>query len=292
MKKILIIGQGSLGYYIKKQAILEGYDVLGTYHNTKEIDSLFLNVCDINSIEDIIKNENPDYTINCAARGDVDYLETHSEDAFNVNTLGVENVAKVLHENKIRLVHISTDSIFDGIKGNYSEEDQPNPVNVYTQSKYEGEKKVSQISNNYLIIRTNFYGLYPNGRYFFNWILDNIKQKKSFLGFTDIFFSPLDVSTVSKMITESLEINYNGILHLASDCSISKYDFIKNILDYFNLKNPLSKGSIDDQKLIACRPKNTSLNNLKSKDLLTIEIPSFLDWIKENEMMINRYLNN
>ena len=94
------------------------------------------------------------------------------------------------------------------------------------------------------------------------------------------------------MITESLEINYNGILHLASDCSISKYDFIKNILDYFDLKNPLSKGSIDDQKLIARRPKNTSLNNLKSKDLLTIEIPSFLDWIKENNMMINRYLNN
>ncbi len=292
MKKILIIGQGSLGYYIKKQAILEGYDVLGTYHNTKEIDSLFLNVCDINSIEDIIKNENPDYAINCAARGDVDYLETHSEDAFNVNTLGAENVAKILHENKIRLVHISTDSIFDGIKGNYSEEDQPNPVNVYAQSKYEGEKKVSQISSNHLIIRTNFYGLYPNGRYFFNWILDNIKQKKSFLGFTDIIFSPLDVSTVSKMITESLEINYNGVLHFASDCSISKYDFIKNILDYFNLKNPLSKGSIDSQKLIACRPKNTSLNNLKSKDLLTIEIPSFLDWIKENEMMINRYLNN
>ena len=87
-------------------------------------------------------------------------------------------------------------------------------------------------------------------------------------------------------------INYNGILHLASDMSISKYDFIKITLDHFNLKNPLIKASIDKQNLVAKRPKNTSLNNHKSKNLFKIEIPNYIDWLNENKILINRYLNN
>ena len=227
MKKILLIGKGSLGNYIKNQSTFQEYNILCTSHTSQETDCFSLNVCNIESVDNLIKNENPDYIINCAARGDVDYLETHPDDAFSVNSIGAENIARISKENKIRLVHISTDSVFDGIKGNYSEEDEPNPVNIYAKSKFEGEKNISKISNNYLIIRTNFYGFYSSGKYFFNWILNNIKQKNDFLGFADVIFSPLDVATLSKLIVESLSINYNGILHLASDMSISKYDFIK-----------------------------------------------------------------
>jgi dTDP-4-dehydrorhamnose reductase len=292
MQKILLIGQGSLGEYIKNQAILKNYKIVGTFNDSKKPNCLFLNICEINSIEKIVKNVNPDYIINCASSGDVDYLESHPEIAFNVNSLGAENIAKISHENKIRLIHISTDSVFDGIKGNFKETDSPNPVNIYGKSKYEGEKNILKICNDFIIIRTNFYGLYSTRKYFFNWILDNIKKNQSFLGFDDVIFTPLDVSTLSKMIILSLNINFNGILHFSSDTPISKYNFIKNTLNFFELKNSLKKGSIESAQSLALRPKNTSLNNEKSKEFIKIQIPSYNDWFKQNKDLINRYLNN
>ncbi len=292
MKKILLIGQGSLGHYIKKQAVMNDFEIFGTYYKNTSPDSSCLNICDIDSVEKVVKKINPDFAINCAARGDIDFLETHPKEAFDVNSIGAKNVAQICNENKTRLIHISTDSVFDGIRGNYDESDKPNPQNAYAQSKFDGEKNVAQICNDYIIIRTNFYGLYPTRKYFLNWIFENIKQGKGFTGFSDVIFSPLDASTLSKMIVESLEIQYSGILHLSQNFPISKYDFIKNILDYFKLKNPLRKGSIDDQKPGVKRPKNTSLNNAKSKFFIKTKIPGYMEWVKENQSSLNRYLNN
>src|SRR5579863_6043251 len=99
----------------------------------------------------------------------------------------------------------------------YTEEDIPNPINVYAQSKALGEKFVKENTSNYVIIRTNFYGHNNEGKFLFNWILNTLKQKKELIGFDDIIFTPLEVSNLAKMISEISITDYSGIIHLSSN---------------------------------------------------------------------------
>ena len=105
-------------------------------------------------------------------------------------------------------------------------------------------------------------------------------------GFDDVIFAPLEVSNLSKMILEISTKNYVGLIHLASDDAISKYQFALMVADIFKLKKELiTKGSVDDINFVANRPKNTSLVNKKAKRLLNTPITSLFDWlnvIKDN----------
>ena len=192
----------------------------------------------------------------------------------------------IAQRHKIKLIHISTDSVFDGKQGRYSENDTPYPCNIYAKSKLRGEEFVKEFSENYVIIRTNFYGYDKKNRFLFNWILSMLKQKKKFIGFDDVIFTPLEVSNLSKMILEISTKNYVGLIHLASDDAISKYQFALMVADIFKLKKELiTKGSVDDINFVANRPKNTSLVNKKAKGLLNTPIISLFDWlniIKDN----------
>lgn len=287
VKKILVIGQGFLGEYIAKTAIKLGHDTIGTHYVGPS--QLTLDISNFNQVESLIRKINPDYVINSAARTDIDFLETHQDIAMQVNCIGAGNIAKICHENKIRLLHVSTDSVFDGNKGNYSEDDKPNPINVYAKSKHKGELEVSKYSKNHVIVRTNFYGINHRGAYFFNWILTSLKSKSSIIGYTDIIFSPLDVTTLSEMIMELFDIKHTGILHLSSGKPISKFDFIIQVAKQLNKSTDIIKpGKSDDTKVP--RPKNTSLRNDLAKKLLRTQVLDLSMWIQQNQSDINKYL--
>ena len=230
-KKILLFGKGFLGSNIVLNNKKNNYKITSTHKAGKEKNDQFsLDIFNISTIEKIILKTNPDFIINCIARGDIDFLEKDLDLAMKVNCYGVSNIAKIAKENKIRMLHISTDSIFDGKRGNYVEEDIPNPINNYAKSKYAGEKEIMKSTNDYVIIRTNFFGLDQRGNYLFNWILNNVKKSTTMYGFSDVIFSPLNIDCLSKMILELLEIKFKGIIHLSSDKVISKHDFILEIL--------------------------------------------------------------
>ena len=289
-KKILVIGLGFLGRYIYDEAKRLGFEVIGTNH-AEATESIFLEVSDENQVRDIINKIKPDYVINCAARTDIDHLETHPQIATQVNVIGPKNIAKICSENNTRLIHISTDSVFDGIKGNYSEKDIPSPINVYARSKYEGELEITKNSKNYVIIRTNFYGINKRGTYFFNWILDNLKNDSQITGYTDIIFSPLDVQTLSKMIIEFLDTNYIGVIHLSSGKPISKFDFISQVAKNLGISTGnIKQGEQSKDPNSAPRPKNTSLSNELAKKLLKTQIPDLSTWIDSNRTQIDKYL--
>ena len=289
-KKILVIGAGFLGSKILEIGNVTGYEVVGTSRIAQN-NTISLDISNIDEAENLLRKINPDYVINCASRNEIDFLESHADLAMQVNSVGARNVAKICSDNKVRLVHISTDSVFDGAKGWYSENDKPNPLNIYSKSKYEGELMVSSNINNYVIVRTNFYGVNKNGKYFFNWILDNIKSNKTMTGFSDVIFSPLGITTLAKMIVELLEIKYNGILHLSSGKTISKFDFISKVVSFLGKSTSLVRqGRITDMKLPARRPLNTSLRNDLSKKLLKTEDMGLYDWLVQNSEEILKYL--
>jgi len=182
------------------------------------------------------------------------------------------------------LIHISTDSVFDGTKGSYKEEDSTNPINVYGKSKLLGEKLLQENLDNFIIIRTNLFGYNHQERFLLNWILKNLKEQKEFTGFEDIIFNPLEISFLSDLIVKLGNIEYSGIVHLGSDEIISKYDFGCEVADILGFdKKVIKKGSIEHSNLIAKRPKNTSLSNLKAKKILKINFPS----LKEQILKIN-----
>jgi dTDP-4-dehydrorhamnose reductase len=272
--KLLIIGRGFLGSAVFSIASSLGISTITTNHKT-------LDITKIESIEKIVSNSKPDVVVNCAALTNVDQIETDPRMAYAVNAHGAKNVALTSLKNKIKLIHISTDSVFDGKKGMYVENDLPNPINEYTKSKKMGEDFVKEISDDFVIVRTNFYGYNTEGKYLFNWVLQNLQNKKPITAFGDIIFSPLEINNLAEMIVEIARGNVTGIIHLSSKEVISKYDFALEIGNFLKSDPSLiRKGTVMDASLIAKRPSNTSLSNLRAQKLLDTKPISLEFWLK------------
>jgi len=280
MERILIIGRGFLGESIVNEFADLEYKIGATRFLNIGKGDFQVDVRDIGSINTCIKKFKPDIIINCAANTQLDFLEENPKIAFSINAEGAKNVATVCEREKIRLFHISTDGIFDGKKGSYNEQDKPNPLNVYAKSKFLAEKYVSEKCSDYVIIRTNFYGNNCDGKFLFNWVYNNLKRNKTFIGFADIVFTPLEITNLSKMIAELANKKFHGIIHLAASRPINKYEFALKVGEIFNIStNLIKKGSVEDLKLKALRPKNTSLSNEKSKSFLKTKEISLEEWL-------------
>ncbi len=168
-------------------------------------------------------------------------------------------MAKICSNKKIRLIHVSTDAIFNGERGGYSEDSSPDPINFYAKTKLEGEKFVSSKTSDYVVIRTNFYGLSSNGNGLLNWILRNLVNKKKFMGFDDVVFNPLWVGNLAECLVRLADIPYTGILNVAGNQTLSKYEFAITVAENLGYKDAKIKKVSSDQmpSLVARRPKKT-----------------------------------
>lgn len=283
-KKILVIGKGFLGNSIFLMAENLGFQAVGTKISGDNI----LDVCSLDSIQNIVSKMNPDVIVNCAALTDIDAIESNPKKAYDVNAYGAKNVSMVAQQMKIKLIHVSTDSVFDGLKGMYVEEDIPNPVNEYAKSKKLGEDFVTETCDNSIIIRTDFYGYNAEGKFLFSWILNNLQNENIITAFDDVIFNPLQVTNLASMIIDLFDVDFTGILHLSSNEVMSKYQFATKIANNLGFSNALiRKGSIKESKFIAKRPLNTSLSNLKSRKILKTDIINLDDWLKSFKASYN-----
>lgn len=282
MNNVLVIGSGFLGTNIVNEYRNNGIRVIGTNFNNESDNGVHVDITNTNSIVNCVEKYSPDIIINCAANVNVDALEKDERLAFSVNAYGAENIARVCKNYKIRLLHISSDAVFDGNKGMYEEDDEINPINIYAKSKVLGEKLISENLENYVIIRTNFFGFHSEGKFLFNWILSKLKNNEEFPAFNDVFFNPLEVTDLSRLIYQLSEKDFSGILHLSSDEVFSKFKFAKIISESFGFDSKLIRtSSIDSLNLNAKRPKNTTLVNNKAKKLLDVKIHKLDTWLKE-----------
>jgi dTDP-4-dehydrorhamnose reductase len=277
-EKILVVGSGFLGSNIAQE--FKEHTVTQTNLSKTMNGSHILNIIDKEKVMRCFQKFKPTIVINCAANTDVDFLEKNADIAYSINSEGVKNLAIASEKFKARLIHISTDGIFDGKHGMYSEKDNPNPINIYAKSKLMGEKNVIENCSDHVILRTNFYGNFPKGKSLFNYILTKLQKKEQIVGFSDVFFTPLEVSNLSCLISEITFSNHVGILNLSSNELMSKYQFCCNIAKIFNFNSSLiKKGSIEDMGFIAKRPKNTTLDNTKSMNIIKSKIVPLTDWL-------------
>ena len=278
MEKILIIGKGFLGNTTSIIAKTKNFQVF----EASQKSDIRIDITNIESVENAVKKTSPDIILNCAALTQVDEIEENPKNAFEVNAYGAQNIAKISSKYSSRLIHISTDSVFDGKKGNYLETDKPNPINEYGKSKQLGEKFVQEVSSDFIIIRTNFYGNNKEGKFLFNWILQNLQQNKRFAGFTYIFFNPLEIGNLSTILLELSRSDYNGILHIGSDKTYSKYKFAKIIAEKLGYDSDLVfEKALEEGEFMAKRPENTSLNNHLFKKLIKDEPQNLEIWLEK-----------
>ena len=147
---------GASGFFGKPlfSALSDSFDVIGTGQTRPEKEMVLLDICDAKAVRDFFSREKPELVVNLAAITDVDACEKNPEQAQAVHVSGTQNLADACQKSNCRFFYFSTDFVFDGTKGNYSESDPVNPINVYGKTKWEGEK-IAQTVPEHLIIRTS-----------------------------------------------------------------------------------------------------------------------------------------
>ncbi len=259
MGRILVIGaKGMLGRDLMEVLRLDfrSDEIIGW--DIDEID-----ISEESSIEKIVMIR-PQILINLAAYTDVDGCEKGRERAFLVNTEGVKNVTIAARRAGSKVIYISTDYIFDGKKNEpYLEDDMPNPINVYGQSKLEGERYIRELLERGLIIRTQWlYGRHGNN--FVSSILRQAKEKKILYIVSDQIGSPTYTLDLSWAISLLIKRNSWGVFHVANSGSCSWYTFGERILEFSGLRDvKVVPISTEQSGRIASRPSYSVLNTEK-----------------------------
>jgi len=278
-KKLLITGiSGLLGNNLA-YIFRDKYDITGWYNSHKVfipgVDSFKVDITDKQSAKEFLSDYKPDIILHCASLTNIDYCENNKEETRRVNVEGTENIASACSNQDTKLVYISTDSVYDGKKGNYTEDDPVSPCNYYGLTKYESEDAI-KAHKNHIIVRTNIFGWnIQNKHSLAEWILYNLQRGCSINGFTDAVFSSIYTIEFAKIMDTMLNKDLTGTFNLASRTSLSKYEFAALIAETFNKDKALIKPiSIEDYSFSAKRGKNLSLDTQELSRALAQDMPT------------------
>ena len=242
--KLLITGaSGLLGYKVTQLALRKGHDVYSLY-NENEIKlgtPIKLDITKKGAISKVITRVKPEAIIHTAAYTNVDGCETNKTLAWKANVEATRNIALESALINAHLIYVSTDYVFDGEKGFYSEEDQPNPINFYGYTKLKGEEFVMKHNKEGCITRTSvIFGWGKTEKLnFATWIINMLNQRKDVKILTDQYVSPTLNTNLAEMLLEIAEKRIGGILHAAGATRVSRYDFALRLAEVFKLDKQL-----------------------------------------------------
>ena len=271
--KILITGaNGQLGQCIKKQST--AFSSLDLHY----FSSVQLDITKAEEVNKVFAQGNYDWCINCAAYTNVEKAESDKEKAFLVNAEGANNLAKACLENQVKLIHISTDYVFNGKKeSTYTEEDEVNPINVYGASKLKGEEYIQQQLKEFFILRTSW--LYSEfGHNFFNTMLRKSTEKDCILKITtEQKGTPTNANDLALAVLQIITDNKSdyGVYHYSNEGKATWYDFAKAIFSNAEKLNQVNLIASNEYKTIAERPLNSVLGKEKIKNKLGLKIPAW-----------------
>jgi len=285
--KLLITGvSGLLGINLAQETMTE-HDIVGLDRGklvSAPYKVLNVDILESGAMNSIIESVRPDWVINCAGLADLDACEDNPQLARRLNTDLPALMAKACKARDISFVHISTDAVFDGTMNSfYKEEDEPNPLGVYPQTKLDSERAVLAENPNAIVARVNFYGWSLSGRrslaeFFFY----NLTNNKSMSGFTDVKFCPMLVNDTARTLIKMIKKNLSGLYHLVGPQAMSKYQFGVELARKFNLREGgISPKSINTSSLNARRSNNLCLSINKLSTDLGESLPEFSTGLDE-----------
>jgi len=281
LKKILITGaSGQLGKTLKT-LFSSKYDIIPTSKNHYTYQkNYFLDITNPILIRDIVSATSPDIIINLAALTNVDLCEKKPDLAFSVNFTGLQNIVKIFNGP---IIQLSTDYVFDGKTGQYSENSSVNPINVYGRTKLEAENFLKENSKDSLIIRTNVLYDYmsESPASFLNWVVKSLQDDKKINVVDDQWNNPTWTHSIAVAIDKAIEFELNGLIHWGDNDYISRFDFAIKIAETFQLKknliNPIKTAELNQ---IAARPLKGGLNVDRAKSILNLEPSNISDCLK------------
>lgn len=296
-KKILVTGAsgllgGNILFNFPKNWFLTG---LVNHHSLEPKDNIEIVSADLmEDIDGFIKKQgNFDVILHTAALTSVEQCEEKKDLAYKMHVEVTGKLAEWAKNIGAHFVHISTDHIFDGKDGNYSEESPAKPVNYYAQSKLDAEKIIQEIGGQCTIVRTNFFGFNLQDKQdIAGWMIDSLKQNKKINLFNDVFFSPILVNRLVDLLAQIIEQQSFGIINVVSVDGCSKYDFGIKLADAFGLdKSLINPISIDESNLKVARPKNMTLNTTKAQELFSGKVPTVDECITEYKKLFDNQYN-
>lgn len=244
----------------------------------KSIRSIIFEAGNKKNVVKVLSEITPDIIINCTAITIVEDCQKNPGQAFKVNAAFPAILAEWTSKNNKKLVHFSTDAVFDGEKpplAGYAESDKPKPLNVYAKTKLRGERLIQQADPNALILRINIIGI--RGREPFplaEWIIRSLASGQKISGFTDVFFAPLFTEDIVKLTLKALKYNLSGLYHLNAKNYINKFSFARLIAKEFRYDKNLIFPSISSQELSVNRPLRTYLSSSAFTDKIRCTLPT------------------
>lgn len=296
-KKILITGSNGLLGQKLIEALKNQHEVLATsigdciISDTTGFLYQSLDITDRNSISNTFENFNPDVVINTAAMTDVDGCEEKKELCDKVNVAAVAYLRDECEKYKAHLIHISTDFIFDGEDGPYSETDEPNPLSYYGLSKLKSEQLLYDSTINWTILRTIIlYGTAENlqRNNIVLWGRKALKEGKPLNIIDDQFRSPTLAEDLAKACVLAIEKQATGIFNASGKDFMSIFEMIERMADFYNCdKSNINRISSETLNQKAKRPPKTGFILTKSKEELGYEPHSFEEGLKLLEQQLN-----
>ena len=279
MKILVTGGDGQLGNALKKRSV--NYpDYVFTFIDVQDLD-----ITDSKGMADFLTAKHPDVIINCAAYTAVDKAESDPERAMSVNAIATGEMARICSASGIRLIHISTDYVFDGMNYKpYRETDLINPVSVYAKTKQEGERLILQKEVKGVIIRTSWlYSEY--GQNFVKTILKKGKELGKLRVVYDQVGGPTYAGDLAQAILDIIpgvvSSDSMEIYHYANEGVISWYDFAEAIVELSGINCKLEPIETKDYPLPAARPFYSVFNKTKMKEAFGLNIPYWRTSLKQ-----------
>ena len=295
-KRILIVGSnGMLGqrlteYYRRKENVelyLTSAEEESFFENT---DYSQLDIRDKTAVKSVIMNFFPDTVINVAAYTDVDGCETNKKLAWEINVEGVKNLALYSQGIDAQIIHISTDYVFDGKNGPYTEEDKPNPISYYGRTKLASENVLKSSGARHSVIRTNvLFGPAKFGRPdFVKWVVNSLREEKQIKIVTDQFGNPTYLDDLVDGIVSIETLEAEGLYNIGGRDFLTRYEFTEEIADFFELdKSLVIPIKTAELKQAARRPLKSGLITAKAERELGYNPRSIAKALKEMKRELN-----
>lgn len=255
--RVLVTGaDGQLGYDVIKRLEQSNIEYFGTDLDT-------LDITNKDQVKRVIRDYNPDVVIHCAAYTAVDKAEDEKELCYAVNVLGTKYIAEACKEIDAKMVYISTDYVFDG-EGDQPFEvtDEPNPINYYGQTKYEGELEVQDKLDKYFIVRISWvFG--SNGNNFVKTMLRLGRELDEISVVGDQIGSPTYTYDLAKLLVEMIQTGKYGIYHATNEGECSWYEFACEIFKQMEINIRINSITSEEYPTRAERPVNSRLSKNK-----------------------------
>lgn len=269
--KVFVTGvKGQLGYDVVNELEKRGLEAIG-------VDIQEMDITDANSVNSVIGEATPDAVIHCAAYTAVDAAEDNVELCRRVNAEGTQNIANMCKKLDIPMIYISTDYVFDG-QGEkpWLPDDERAPLNVYGQTKYEGELAVQNTLDKYFIVRIAWvFGL--NGKNFVKTMLNLGKTRDRLTVVNDQFGSPTYTYDLSRLLVDMIQTDKYGIYHATNEGICTWYEFACEIFRQAGITVDVAPVTADQYPAKAKRPSNSRMSKDKLEENGFERLPSWQD---------------